>query len=134
MAVRAPFPCEAAHYCHFIIRTHEGYAEANVNLYEYSVADAGNVNNNMTWGLRVDPHNGGIQSIDTTSRTTSTPQPGTNEYEAMLEASDQFEKIPAEAIEEPSLRELADGEPVYRAVNPDVTIEFKPTAPEEYSP
>jgi hypothetical protein len=130
----SPFPCEAAHYCHFIIRGHDDYAKANVNLYEYSVADAGNVNNSMTWELRVDPYDGGIQSIDGISETTSTPQPGTDEYESMLEASDQFVKIPADAVEDPSLRALADGEPVYRAVNPDVTVEFEPTAPEEHSP
>ena len=118
-----------------MIRGHDDYAKANVNVYEYSVADAGNVNNSLSWSIHVDPFNGGIQSLDGPNETTgNTPEQGTDEYTEMLAASDQFVEIPYQEIENPSLRELADGESVFRAVNPAVQITSEPTAPEEYSP
>ena len=59
-----PNVCEAAHFCHLIVRGQDGYAKANVDVYECSVADEGNVNNNHSWNIYVDPFNGGTTSVD----------------------------------------------------------------------
>lgn len=107
-----PDVCEAAHFSHFIIRGQSGFAKANVDVNEYSVADAGNVNNSHTWNLYVDPFDGGTTSVD----AQSFEQMSRLEKVRYMERSDSFKRIPADEVDS------ADTGPVFQAVDPLVEI------------
>lgn len=120
-------PCEASNYCHFMIRNHDDYSTARVKIHEYAVADMGNVNSSVSFTYSVDPM-GNIQSIDSDEVLDM------EEQIKIMENSEKFKKIPYEEIENKTKKELANGNPIYRALDPDVSITSQTGAPEKYAP
>jgi hypothetical protein len=116
--------CEAVNYCHFIVRTYEDHRKAEVRVWMNGNSSLATVGGDLSFDVYVDPYNSNdFESTDHGSSSISDMSEA--EKRQYMEKSSDFKKIPHDEIEDDYKKELANGEAIYRALNPQVTIESK---------
>jgi len=114
--------CEAENYCHFIVRPYDGHRIAEVQVTMYAGSGLASVGGDLYFDLYVDPYNS--NNFDSTDyRNSSLSDMSEEEERRFMTDSSKFQKIPYDEIEDDYKREMANGEPIWRALDPQVVIE-----------
>lgn len=116
-------PCENSHFARFRMESKDGNSAAHVAV-DNVATNSGHGGVETSYSMYVDPVGKmSVTSDDSTVDSNTQPRPGDADYTDFLVQNGLARKIPFEKIQDPELRELADGRPVYRALNPQVRIE-----------
>lgn len=117
-------PCEAVHFAKYEFHSHDGESHCAFNV-QQEVGHYGHYWAENQFDVYVDPVPDYIYGVEgsTTSDTSTAsadnrPEAGAPEYTDFLERTNAATKVPLDDIENPRVKELADGGPVYRARNP----------------
>lgn len=120
-------PCEGIHFANYEFHSHEGESHCDFHVRNV-VTHCGHYGIENRYDVYVDPVSNldtieGDRTTDTaTTSDTDRPSPGTSGYTDFLEESNGIKKIPFDAIDNPRSRELADGGPIYRSLNPSAVV------------
>lgn len=109
-------PCESVHFAEYLFQSAENEHHCNFTVRQEIGQYSGLWVMNQ-YDVYVDPvPYASIASAD------NRPNPGTTEYTDFLERTNAATKVPFDDIENPSVKDLADGGAVYRARNPYVEV------------
>lgn len=117
-------PCEAVHFANYEFHSHDGESHCTFHVRQ-EIGHYGHYWAENQFDVYVDPvpdyiygTEGSTTSDASTASAGNRPEPGAPEYTDFLERSNAATKVPLDDIENPRVKELADGGPVYRARNP----------------
>ena len=114
--------CEAENYCHFIVRPHDDHRIAEVTVDMYASSAFSSTGGDLYFDLYVDPYTSNdFDSGDYGDSSLS--DMSEEERRQFMTESSKFQKIPYDEIEDDHEKEMADGEPIWRALDPQVVIE-----------